>query len=254
MEQTKLTWSDLGNKNKKDQLCILNLQKDLLNQKEIKPVLAHKKLQPKKSCLKVTLSLNNNEEDKSNFNNLNNNNNINNINNLNNNNISNSDLDNNEVRIPIPSINKPSNCDKLFENNENDRNERINNHMSSSITNNYTSSPNIVNSSSIRSASAEVKTNYFSNNNSNNPNIPNFYNNNLYIQPQIQMANPFVNYNDDNLNMNLNNMRPSIKSAGSNSSNNNNNNMPSIINNNYINFYIQTSNQESDRKEVNYSI
>ncbi len=48
-----MRWSDNNSNYRKDLLCSYNLSKDLLNQKEIKPVTTHKKLKPKKSCLKT---------------------------------------------------------------------------------------------------------------------------------------------------------------------------------------------------------
>jgi len=47
-----LKWTDNNNNSRRDQLTFCNLSKDLLNQKEIKPVETHKKKNTAKSILK----------------------------------------------------------------------------------------------------------------------------------------------------------------------------------------------------------
>jgi hypothetical protein len=53
----KLQWADNNNYARKDLLCTLSLNKDLMVQKDIKPVISHKKLKPNKSILKRSNSV-----------------------------------------------------------------------------------------------------------------------------------------------------------------------------------------------------
>jgi hypothetical protein len=48
----KLQWADNNNAYRKDLLCTTNFNKDLVTQKEIKPMMNHKKMKPSKSILK----------------------------------------------------------------------------------------------------------------------------------------------------------------------------------------------------------
>ena len=48
----KIQWADNNNMHRKDLLCSTNFSKELIYQKDIKPILTHKKLKPTKSCLK----------------------------------------------------------------------------------------------------------------------------------------------------------------------------------------------------------
>lgn len=48
----RITWADNNHMNK-SLLCSINMGRELVYQKDIKPVLSHKKLKPTKSCLKV---------------------------------------------------------------------------------------------------------------------------------------------------------------------------------------------------------
>jgi len=220
----RITWADNNNLNRKDLLCNTNFAKDLFYQKDIKPILNHKKGKPIKPILKKRSS----SADPANKFKIYNLNNVSTSTNLNNSNINNQNAYSATSNYNSNLNNYGTN--NSFINNENKTsqdNTEINTNNSSSIMNNYMSGKNYGSNNDPKRPLAQNNSYANINNNSNNALI----NTSGIGNKENSNFNSRLNNNNNNLdNSNLSNFsRPNYFNNNNNTqnyANNNSNNNP----------------------------
>jgi len=231
----RISWADNNNLNRKDLLCNTNFTKDLFYQKDIKPILNHKKGKPIKSILKkrsASADAAGNKFKMTGLNNVTTSTNLNNsnINNQNAYNSSNYNSNSNNYGTNNSFINKSETKSPQDKGN----NMNLSNN---SIVNNFINNKNL-NSSINNLNNLEPKKPLGQNNNYSNMNLTGMSNSNTGLSNN----NSFINKENSNYNNNLN----QIPRSSNNANNNMNNNSSALSRQNYF-----TSNNQNSNSNVN---
>jgi len=278
----RITWADNNNLNRKDLLCNTNFTKDLYYQKDIKPVLNHKKGKPIKPILKkrpnsadpsstkfkiynlnnVTASTNLNNSNINNHNSYGANSNYNsNINNyggnnsfINNENKSNQDNNLAEINSNNSIVNNFMNSKNYGGNNDPKRPLGQNNNYANLNQNNNNSNISLINNSNIGNKENSNFNSRLSGNNMENSNLNNFSRPNYFNNNSNYTNNSNNNPQPRSYSLDQKNESNNRASSAPNSNYPSNNmqgeitkiiitpNIHSIYNHNINNYYIQSSN------------
>jgi len=239
----RICWADNNNFNRKDLLCNTNYTKDLFYQKEIKPILSHKKGKPIKSILKKRSASADGSASKYKMFGLNN---VTASTNLNNSNINNQNA-----------YSASNNYNSNLNNNYGTNNSFI-------INNNETKSP-IIDNNNNNSGSMNVSNNSIMNNYVNNKNIgssilnkPLGQINNYSSLNQTGVSNPnsglISNSNSGNNNNNNNNKENSNFNSRLNNNNMNNTNPGTVPRQNYFSNNNQNNSNSNNAQQRSYSV